>query len=162
LLGSVLLSATLAHADDGRPARRWYGWQIAISDLLAVSAVSGGIAKDDGPVTFAGLGLFVFAPALLHLAHGNSGYGAASFSVRLGAPVAGGALGYLAGGLAGRDDFANVRGLGWGLILGAVTAIGFSVFDIVVLAHERLPVRSVSVLPAATPTSVALTVQGAL
>jgi hypothetical protein len=156
---SILLLASTALADEP-PARKWYGWQIAVSDAAAISSIAAGLMSDDRDVALAGAGLFVLAPPVLHAAHGNSGYGAASFSLRLGAPVAGLTLGYLLLGATGSGDFAEVNGAAMGLIIGSATALGVSILDIVVLAHERRKISGLTLAPRVTPTSAALSLGG--
>jgi hypothetical protein len=91
--------------------------------LVAAEAASGSDSSGGrGAVTLGLLG-YVFAPAVVHIAHGRVGMAPASFGVRLFMPVAGLWLGSTAAGCQshGGDDVAFCGGAP-GLLLGVAVA----------------------------------------
>lgn len=89
---------------DVRPKGDWYGWQIMLADLGAISTVyvGGALAVDSSSFVFipitGGLAFYAGGP-LVHVAHGNGQSATKSFLLRLLVPIGGAALGVAAGAL---------------------------------------------------------------
>jgi hypothetical protein len=114
------------------PVNHWYGYQPLVVDGAALTlAISGMAGKSNGLIA-TGVGPGLLVPPILHLVHGNVGYGIASFFIRACAPVTLGFVAFLAssgnwatGG--GTDPNAIYAGIltGWG-IAAALDAALFS------------------------------------
>jgi hypothetical protein len=108
--------------------------------FAAASAESGEMA------TIAGLG-YLFAPSVVHFAHGNIGAGFGSMGLRAGLPLGGFLTGFVLGaGLASGESGAGWVGLGVGLIGFGLGMVGAIVLDTALLAYEKKQV-------VATPTA---------
>jgi hypothetical protein len=154
---------------DGRPRRRWYGWQTLTADascfglLLTAAAIDGpGSGDETDFLVTAALAGYEFAPGIIHFAHGNTGRGFASFGLRLGMPLAGAFLG--AATSSGCDDYyCEAQGAGIGVLLGVAGAIAI---DAAVFAYEdprrRSSASRVAPLVAVSARQAWLGVGGAL
>ncbi|MBK6533452.1 MAG: hypothetical protein IPF99_28835 [Deltaproteobacteria bacterium] len=121
----------------------WYGWQILIVDLAAITLASAslGVGSTTGYYTAGGLQLL--GGPIVHWSHGRVGAGFGSLGLRLLVPVAAGVLGSMKG----------TTGLLVGASLGSLAAI---VVDIAALANEPAQARPAARVGAWSPT-IALT-----
>ncbi len=114
---------------------RWYGWQIALSDVaaagsIAAASTASGPGQTGGSLLSGGAALLYYGGgASIHFAHGRPGLAGRSFLMRLLLPPGLGLLGYFADG-GGRPSgsetyFANGGGgLLAGLAFGTLLAVG--------------------------------------
>jgi len=121
------------------PERRWYGWQIILTDgaaLVSLAAVSESSAWGD-----LALGLYVAGGPIVHLAHENGSQAAGSVGLRLLAPAGGMLIGFVLGALENPscDCEGGLIGAGGGLVVGTVAA---SILDIALLAYDVPPALS--------------------
>ena len=131
------------HPDEAD--RRWYGWQIILTDGAAIASVA--MAAHGSGWGDLGLTLYLGGGPVVHFAHGNAAKGAGSLALRvavpLGSALVGGLLGALVGGSpSGCSGFfcpspAEI-GIGAGVLLGL---LGASIVDIAVLAYDAHPVE---------------------
>jgi hypothetical protein len=159
-----LLSATTAARadDDGAPPAaaptttvktpvtnletRWYGWQTLAVDAgsVGIGLVGGAAGRGDAGAVAALTGYVLGAP-IVHAVHGRTDAAVGDFALRLGAALAGGAIGYGVGvasfhGCApdawfcGRD-WSGMEGAVLGGLGGAVTAV---ILDASLLGRERV------------------------
>lgn len=109
---------------------RWYGWQTLLSDASAV-LLTGASAE-------VGLGLYVLGGPIVHWSHGNTGRGFASLSLRVGAPLALGALFVATCEPEEEADFGCMGSALLGASLGIVAAIAI---DASVVARDTVPIE---------------------
>lgn len=93
LVGSVLCVSTWCLAarasdDDARaepPQDVWYGWQTLTADGMSAGSFAAGVAigKAGAGARILGVGGFVFAAPIVHMAHENVGRGFASMGLRI-------------------------------------------------------------------------------
>jgi hypothetical protein len=134
------------------PERRWYGWQIMLTDgaaLVSVSAAAHGSGWGD-----LALALYLVGGPVVHFAHENVAKGGASLALRVVAPLGGALLGGLAGAVLGGTDNSCGNyfcpsgaeiGVGAGIVLGVLAA---SIIDVAALAYDTDPEsRTHSVTP---------------
>jgi hypothetical protein len=119
--------------------RRWYGWQILITDVTgSLLSSTGGFVGSTGGSALAILGATVtfFGGPIVHWAHGHVGRGFASmFGLRLGLPLGGALLGFTFGCAASAcQTTPTVLAASIGAGLGALTGI---IVDIAVLAYDE-------------------------
>lgn len=132
------------------------GLSYGLAPFLAL-AVGGGLSEleVDDTLAVVGGGLMFALPAVVHMAHGQFGHGAAVFPEMLAltgiAVFAGGGIGYAIDaascpGDGDECDFAGLEGLVGGALLGGVAAYtGFAIYD--VSCHGEVPAE---VAPAQT------------
>ncbi len=70
------------------PVNHWYGYQTLLADGAALTITVPGFALKSNALFVTGLVPMLFAPPIVHIAHGNVGHGIASFAIRACAPVA--------------------------------------------------------------------------
>jgi hypothetical protein len=137
-------------AESGRPlSTRWYGWQMLVADAVALGLMLA--ATDDAGL--AGAVLYLGSGPVIHGAHGRGEALAGSLGLRLGAPVAGGALGN-ATCTDRTGSLACVEETAIGILLGMGVAVAI---DAALLAREPAPPRreaerAVRLAPALTLT----------
>jgi hypothetical protein len=144
----VALTLLLAPASASAEERRWYGWQIAISDVVFDAAfvlLTGEDGGSDGAIGAAGA--LVGGP-IIHLVHRHHGKAALSGGMRL----AGAALSLALAVDCCEDD--PDRG---DLVKIIVPLLLAQAFDIAIVAHETVPGQTAWYVPAP-----ALTRDGAL
>jgi hypothetical protein len=134
-----------AHHEE--PERRWYGWQIILTDSAAI--VSVGIAQAPNRNGWGDLAavLYLGGGPVVHLSHENFGYGAGSLGLRVGLPLGGALLGAILGAATGGSNpdcswfcpSPSLIGAGVGILVGMLAA---SVVDIAVLAYDVQPAGS--------------------
>lgn len=161
---SVLCSAPVATAQEAGPAPaetaspapppEWYGWQILITDGVAISGIVAGVAADSESLTT--LGVFYMGGPVVHWSHGYSGRGWESLGLRLGLPL----VGALAGvGVASAATECHGFGCLGGAPVGAgVGALGAMALDVTCLAWEDPP-QSTRVRTTASPLTVSPTLE---
>lgn len=148
----------------------WYGGTILGSDLVAVGLLSLAIVTGKGtaPLAMAALGVYAFAPPIVHATHHNDGAALTSVGIRLGVPLSaallGAAIGYGADRGCSGDGCGLAPALG-GLVGFAAGAIAASAIDIGALAYKRIPERTtpyVALVPTIDPkrNSAGVSVQG--
>jgi hypothetical protein len=121
------------------PERRWYGWQILLTDGAAVASVAAsGQGVGWSAVSSA---LYLGGGPVVHFVHGNVAKGFGSLGIRVGIPLGGallgGAIGLVAWGSNGCGDSLCLFSPQGGAIVGAgIGLIATSIVDVVVLAHE--------------------------
>jgi hypothetical protein len=134
-----------------RLERRWYGWQTLATDGAAITLLAGTALLTDGappgplPTTGYVLGTlsYAFGGPIVHFAHGNPGWGFASFGLRVPAPVITslGAMGVYCGLQPG--EYCGLIGVPFaGAAILAAIAIDAAVF-----AYDDVPVESVGDTP---------------
>lgn len=142
----ALAALPLAARADDTP-RRWYGWEIMLVDAGAFALAYAGGASESDAVTVIALGAFVAGGPVVHVAEGNGGRALLSGALRLGLPLA---LGAIAGASCDEEDndewFGCLAAVGGGALGGAAIAM---LVDYVFLAHapERPPRVQVAVTP---------------
>jgi hypothetical protein len=134
--------------------RRWYGWQLLISDAagvaLLVTSFSEHIQESpaSGPLVGASLGILALGGPAIHLAHGRWQAALGSLGLRVGSAVLGALVGAALGSRNNSNPDADVPpGLVGGIFgfgFGAIVGMGV---DDCALAWERVPVNVVSVHP---------------
>jgi hypothetical protein len=133
-----------AHRDE--PERRWYGWQILLTDGAALASI--GLASNGSGWGDLALALYLGGGPVVHFAHENGAKGLGSLGLRVVAPVGsalvGGLLGAMVGGCTNDcgDVFhpsAVLVGAGAGFLVGL---LGASIVDVAVLAYDAQPVES--------------------
>lgn len=140
-------NASAANARKHEEHTVWYGWQTLLADGAGIGVFAAG-----GPLAFVGVGEYLVAAPIIHLAHDRPGAAGESFLLRLGLAGGGALVGALAGsgGDCGSSDIpcSAIGGI-FGLVLGGASAI---IIDAAALAHETAPTeprveRGLSVLP---------------
>jgi hypothetical protein len=103
----------------------WYGWQTLTADGISFAMIFAGTAAKSGALVGLGVGSFLLATPIVHMAHGNVGPGFGSVAMRLLVPIIGagigGLVGLIAGGSQGRgvDQIGNgASGGAYGLVIG--------------------------------------------
>lgn len=122
-------------------SRRWYGWQIILTDASAVTlTVAGALGEADGLVTL-GVLSYLFGPPIVHFAHRNVGRGFGSLGLRLGAPFVGALLGVAVANCSEGSDFCGMPEVAVAMTAATLTAV---VVDAAVLAYdvEKKPRRT--------------------
>jgi hypothetical protein len=129
-VGVLALAPPAARA--GIDDESWYGYQIAVADLVGWGLFIGGVSsskKDE--VVFAGFSTLLLGGPIIHAVHGNYLRGGISFGARVGAPVLGGVVGVAL-------DKSSKSWIPAGLFVGAfVGSLAASVVDIVLLAYDK-------------------------
>jgi hypothetical protein len=122
----------------GEPERRWYGWQIILTDAAALAPVA--LISNGGDWGALALGLYLGGGPVVHGAHESGAKAAGSLGLRI--------IGVLGGALVGLgisvDEHPScycslVIGAEVGLVAGSLVA---SVVDIAVLAYDARPTGS--------------------
>lgn len=121
-----------------RPAVRWYGWQVLITDLSAEALGGVGLGLLTSRNSGAGIG-FVIAAAtihglaapIIHWAHRRTAIGFLSLGLRVAIP------GITAGLTAATNN-------AFPLVIGSVLSVTTVILDIAMFARETLPDRSTS------------------
>lgn len=110
---------------------RWYGWQTLVLDGVAIVTT---------PIVPAlGVGIYMFAPPLVHVGHGRPLVGLGDFGLRVGAPLGGALAGGLVAAAADcKGEFCVLGGAAIGFFVGLVTAV---TIDAAVLARKHVPVE---------------------
>jgi len=154
---SVAIAALLACLPRSAAAEeRWYGYQTLAADGAAAVLLSGGLALtvhdlhadgDSIPVlgvglTAVGFGAYCLGGPITHFSHGHAGKGFASLGVRVAGPLVGLGLGALASDIATHSK--NQVGIPIGAAAGALGAMAL---DASVLAWEKKPAPTYSVMP---------------
>lgn len=131
-----------AHQPDRAPpvpaappvmTRRWYGWQIILTDASAVAlTVTGALSESDGLITV-GVLTYLFGPPTVHFAHRNVGRGFGSLGLRLGAPFVGALLGVAIANCGENSDFCGMPEAAVAVTATTLTAV---VIDAAVLAYD--------------------------
>lgn len=120
----------------------WYGWQILVMDMVALTggvlvgaANDGSEAQQRGDVIAMSWGFGMVGSLAVHGAHENGALGLAGFGARLLLPPLGAAFGVAGHCLGvGGDDPCSADGGTWGFVGGMVLA---SAIDIALISHER-------------------------
>lgn len=112
------------------PERTWYGYQTLVADATTVVVLPLlGVATRSGAVAVTGVAGFTFATPIIHMAHGNYGYGALSFTLRAGLLVG------TAAAVIGSYTCHNCSyALPWALL--GTAMIGVPALDAAVFAYE--------------------------
>lgn len=143
---AALAQPTLPPATDpgtpttlrGEPERRWYGWQIILTDAAALAPVA--LISNGGDWGALALGLYLGGGPVVHGAHESGAKAAGSLGLRI--------VGVLGGALVGLGISADehpscycslVIGTEVGLVAGSLVA---SVVDVAVLAYDVQPTGS--------------------
>ena len=90
-------------APEKKSDKEWYGYQTLIADGASLALMVAGGASGSGKVAGVGVTTYIFAPPIVHWAHGNVGWGFASMGLRLTAPPLLGVIGVIVGGGFGAD-----------------------------------------------------------
>lgn len=134
-----------------KPAKRtWYGWQIIILDASGLTSCATIVLC---PV---GLGLFVFAPPIIHWVHGHSERGWISLLIRGGPALVGMGIGTLVGFGISCNNFRGCgtngtteTGTGVGAAIGGITsAVSAPIVDPIIAYDEP---KGVALVPIVTP-----------
>ena len=137
---------------EAPPAPRWYGSQLMVSDLAAISLIAAAVAINNGPapVVLGSLGAatFLLVPPLLHLAHGSRHDAGVSFLIRAVPPL----LGLAAGVLVARNQDCSE---GCSALVLPVVGLAGSAFGMVVdwAALSTEPKPRISFAPVLGPSS---------
>jgi hypothetical protein len=124
--------------------RRWYGWQILLSDGAAIASF---VASSNGPGwTYFGLSLYAGGGPIIHAAHGSGEKVAGSLGLRLGIPLGGALLGAGIGAATGSGNpncaffcpSPSLIGAAVGVLVGMIVA---PIIDISVLAFDDTPAQ---------------------
>lgn len=146
-----------------RPARQWYGAPILVTDLAAAGAlfVATQVGDQETPwLVLTGLGSYVLGSPIVHVAEGRMAAGLGSLALRVGAPLLGGGLGGIIGGVAsgaGECDGSEWCGFEyviWGAMIGFSSGVvGALVVDHAELAYKpaQSPRLALSVVPTYKP-----------
>lgn len=140
------------------PAPRSYrgvlGAMYGLAPLLAVGGASALSDADSPGGSIAAVGLALFIPATVHMAHGKPGHGVVSYLEALGATAVGGVVGAMVGGgissaTCDPDEdsdgcgLASLGGMALGAIVGGTLGYAaFAVYDVLAngeVAGERSP-----------------------
>jgi hypothetical protein len=130
--------------------QRWYGGWILAADGLALVSTAAISSADDslGPKLWAAA--WLLDGPVVHVAHARPGAAVGSLALRVGLPIAGGALGYLVetGGRPDRSEWFD--GLGGALIGGLVGIVAAETVDTAALAwkSERAPAHGTTAIRA--------------
>jgi len=140
---------------------RWYGYQTLLADA-ASTALLIGAAKSETPTLAAlGLGTYLIAGPVIHLANGRPKAAGTSLALRLSLPLAGAALGVgLGAATVGTGGWAGLVVLFVGAIGGIAGAGVASIIDATTLAREKVP-RNSGFTMGVVPTRGGLTVGAA-
>jgi hypothetical protein len=155
LFGALALATTTnASADEPPPevigapiapapaaATRWYGWQPLVADANAVLLVLAASSTKSGALGLSGLGTYLLAPPIIHLAHGRPGAAAGSFTLRVILPFTGGLLGGALATGCSSGPYCKLNGVVLGGLAGLVSAI---VIDAAAISYEELEPRASS------------------
>src|SRR3954466_148532 len=117
---------------------RWYGWQIIVTEAASVVAVPVAAGIDSPGLAIVGISGAILSPAIVHMAHGNPGRGAASVGIHLGMGLAGLLLGTVIVPDNHNDDVMNLAGPALGLFVSQVVA---TTIDVASFAYEEPPSR---------------------
>ncbi|MFL5371010.1 MAG: hypothetical protein ACJ78Z_12515 [Myxococcales bacterium] len=117
---------------------RWYCWQIIVTEAASVVAVPVAAGIDSPGLAIVGLSGAILSPAIVHMAHGNPGRGAASVGIHLGMGLAGLLLGAVIVPDNHNDDVMNLAGPALGLFVSQVVA---TTIDVASFAYEEPPSR---------------------
>lgn len=140
-LALATVSTPVAPVVGAQPVRRWYGWQIIISDAVGGVLQTAGIFSSLASPPL-GAGLFVtgqtvsfFGGPIVHWAHGHVGRGFASmFGLRVGLPFLGGLLA-IGPAVASNNSAAATNWIYAGIGLGSL--VGW-IIDVAVLAFDEV------------------------
>jgi hypothetical protein len=121
------------------PERRWYGWQIILTDGAALASLAA-FSDGNGWADLA-LALYLGGGPVVHLAHQNPAQAGGSLGLRVLAPLGGALMGFLLSTIENPncDCSQGLVGVGGGLVVGTLAA---SVVDITVLAYDVPSVQS--------------------
>jgi len=130
--------------------RQWYGWQTLISDGVTLVLWVAGGAANSGALTGIGTVTYLLGPPVLHAVHGRIAIGAASFGIRVGAPLILGLTGFgvgcAVGGSHGSGNSALLglaSGCATGFVVGFLLGYGGAVaLDAVVFSYERVQIKA--------------------
>jgi len=169
--GALLLS-TAAHAQDPaspaeapaaaspeadtpsktvKPSKEtvWYGHQTLAVDGVAIGMMALGLSSSSRTnLAWIGLGTYALGAPTVHMVHGNWGRGIADVGIRVGAPIALGAVGLMGGVIVGvsaqsdkNSDTPGLEPLVYGVIGGASGVLGgmilASAIDAAALARDK-------------------------
>jgi hypothetical protein len=125
---------------DGKDKRerKWYGWQILISDGASAAMFLGSIGGESSLIASGAVGYLV-VPPIIHAAHRRGGVGWGSLGIRVGTPL----LGLMVASASESDSGTAV-----GLAIGMMGAIAI---DAAALAWERRATIPSRHAPAAHP-----------
>lgn len=134
-----------APQDDrsGGTEREWYGAPMVVADAFGFGLLTCGVLVHDhdggfvAPLVSVGLGLYLLGGPIVHIAEKRTGVGFASFSLRLGMPLFGAAVGFIGVGVASRQPLSALGGGALGLLGGMLAG---ATIDDALLA--RKPVRA--------------------
>ena len=118
----------------------WYGWQTLVADALSIAVIAAGGAADESQVVGGGIGAFLLATPIIHMAHGNVGQGFGSIGIRLLLPLTAFGIGALAGLIGTAGDSVSdtgedvLRGAFYGLLVGVA---GCAIIDAAAFAYTK-------------------------
>lgn len=133
---------------------RWYGWQTLAADGAALLLLGTAVdATSEGPLILSGV-TYLFAAPVIHAVHGRSGAAFGSLALRMGAPIAGAAIGASQCNGGEGEELRCIEPVVFGAMAGIAAAIAL---DAALLARETvtespLSVSEVRVVPSITPT----------
>jgi hypothetical protein len=142
-----------AQIEKPKTRRRYYGWQLLITDGAAIGLVS---ARQYA----AGVAMFAVGSPIVHMAHGNVPQFFGSVAARVVLPVGGAAAGAALETCTPGEWFCGLQGAALGGLVGLLAA---EAIDHAWLAHDEVPVDDpapTGVRAAYTPT-VAVNAHGA-
>jgi len=127
------------------PERRWYGWQVMLTDGAALASLAG--SGQSSGWGYLALALYLGGGPVVHFAHENVAIGFASLGVRVVGPLGGALMGALVGALVQGNNCNGdyfcvppaVVGLGVGVVVGTLAA---SIVDIAALSYQKAPVET--------------------
>ena len=124
--------------------RRWYGWQIMLTDVAAIGLLATSLmAREDGSAGHlseslegAGMGAWLLGGPTIHLAHGDAIQSIGSLALRGLLPIAGAIVGSSIGEAGAEGELlAGLQEGIYGLLAGAATA---AVLDWTLLSYETV------------------------
>jgi hypothetical protein len=141
-LGCSLATVAVVLALSSSPARaeeKWYGLQVAAPDVVGWVLVVVGAQSDNMGAVALGVGGIVLGGPIVHTAHDNWGRAAASFGLRVGAPIVGASLGAAVGAASGGGGKGALDAIAFAIVGAGVGYVAAAAFDIAYLAREDVP-----------------------
>jgi hypothetical protein len=129
------------------PARKWYGYQLMLSDLGSLVTAAALSKSNGGTAGVVGVAGFVAVPAVIHGVHRNVTGAIVSPIVRLGLPVMGALIG---AGLESCSPDEWFCGLGGAIVGGGIGMLTAMILDYS-LAWEHLGASAASDQPTQEP-----------
>jgi hypothetical protein len=147
-------------AEDANTVSSWYGWQTLTADGAGVLLLAVGAAKNVPQLGYMGVTTYLVGAPIVHIAHAHVGRGFGSLGLRIGAPIAGFATGFV---VVSRSEG---HAMSWGGLFGGMLGmlVGMSaavVIDGAALSYERrLAPKTAPTQGAFSATPVAFAVRG--